>query len=144
MCPLEFVATATDSPKYSPGGSFSKFGVVVNEISGTPSIVALIAAGPPRCPKRHAAPTNPSAPNIRCLRITLLIGYLFYAIWLSHVVQDGILRRIGNPRLSASCTLRERGIPGRRQNLPTCTDSKTPATRQTEYPDDLQSGSTHP
>src|SRR6185369_1597185 len=44
MWPLEFVATATASPRYSPGGSFRKFGTVVNEISGTPWIVALRCA----------------------------------------------------------------------------------------------------
>src|SRR5437879_2731613 len=41
MWPLELVATATDSPRYSPGGSFNKFGTVVNGISGTFSMVAL-------------------------------------------------------------------------------------------------------
>src|SRR5215831_14544608 len=39
--PLELVATATASPRYSPGGSFRKFGTVVNGISGTFWIVAL-------------------------------------------------------------------------------------------------------
>src|SRR5579872_3180278 len=44
MWPLELVATATDSPRYSPGGSFKKFPAVVNGISGTFSIVALRCA----------------------------------------------------------------------------------------------------
>src|SRR6476619_4291189 len=35
MCPLELVATATDSPRYSPGGSLRKFGTEVKGISGT-------------------------------------------------------------------------------------------------------------
>src|SRR5215472_12574200 len=41
MWPFELVATATDSPRYSPGGSFKKFGTDENSISGTCSIVAL-------------------------------------------------------------------------------------------------------
>src|SRR6266849_2789634 len=35
MCPFELVATATDSPRYSPGGSLRKFGTEVKGISGT-------------------------------------------------------------------------------------------------------------
>src|SRR5262249_1899678 len=35
MWPFEFVATPTDSPRYSPGGSFRKFGTEVYGISGT-------------------------------------------------------------------------------------------------------------
>src|SRR5262245_14861039 len=44
MLPFEFVATATDSPMYSPGGSLRKFGTAVNGISGTPVIVAFACA----------------------------------------------------------------------------------------------------
>src|SRR5215217_3718451 len=44
MLPLEFVATATDSPSDSPGGSLRKFGTAVNGISGTPVIVAFACA----------------------------------------------------------------------------------------------------
>src|SRR3954462_9202074 len=44
MWSLELVATATDSPRYSPGGGFRKFGTDVNGISGTPVIVALSCA----------------------------------------------------------------------------------------------------
>src|SRR5258708_4171366 len=35
MCPFELVATATDSPRYSPGGSLRKFGTEVKGISAT-------------------------------------------------------------------------------------------------------------
>src|SRR5438034_7696097 len=41
MLPFELVATATASPKYSPAGSFRKFGTEVKGISGTPVIVAF-------------------------------------------------------------------------------------------------------
>src|SRR5436190_14263545 len=44
MWSLELVATATDSPRYSPGGGLRKFGTAVNGISGTPVIVALSCA----------------------------------------------------------------------------------------------------
>src|SRR5437879_3809439 len=44
MWPLELVATATASPRYSPAGSFRKFGTVINGISGTFWIVALRCA----------------------------------------------------------------------------------------------------
>src|SRR3954462_2286332 len=44
MWSLELVATATDSPRYSPGGGFRKFGTAVNGISATPVIVALSCA----------------------------------------------------------------------------------------------------
>src|SRR5881394_2314009 len=44
MLPFEFVATATDSPRDSPGGSLRKLGTVVNGISGTPVIVAFACA----------------------------------------------------------------------------------------------------
>src|SRR5262245_42904712 len=44
MLPFEFVATATDSPMDSPGGSLRKFGTVVNGMSGTPVIVAFACA----------------------------------------------------------------------------------------------------
>src|SRR4051812_30677588 len=44
MWSRELVATATDSPRYSPGGGFRKFGTDVNGISGTPVIVALSCA----------------------------------------------------------------------------------------------------
>jgi hypothetical protein len=41
MLPFEFVATATDSPRFSPDGSLRKFGTDVNGMSGTPAIVAF-------------------------------------------------------------------------------------------------------
>src|SRR5919198_1555042 len=44
MLPFEFVATATASPRYSPGGSLRKFATVVNGISGTPVTVAFACA----------------------------------------------------------------------------------------------------
>src|ERR1041385_5099989 len=44
MFPFESVATATDSPRYSPCGSFRKFGTDVNGMSGTPGIVAFCCA----------------------------------------------------------------------------------------------------
>src|SRR5215813_1827812 len=44
MLPFELVATATDSPRDSPGGSLRKFATVVNGISGTPVIVAFACA----------------------------------------------------------------------------------------------------
>src|SRR5215467_4477962 len=44
MLPLESVATATDSPRYSPAGTFRKLGTDVIGISGTPVIVALSCA----------------------------------------------------------------------------------------------------
>src|SRR3954467_7199499 len=44
MLPFEFVATATDSPSDSPGGSLRKFDAVVNGMSGTPVIVAFACA----------------------------------------------------------------------------------------------------
>ena len=44
MLPFELVATATDSPRFSPGGSFRKFGTDVNGMSGTPVIVAFCCA----------------------------------------------------------------------------------------------------
>src|SRR5262252_2841806 len=44
MWPLELVATATASPRYSPAGSLKKFGAVVNGISGTSWMVALRCA----------------------------------------------------------------------------------------------------
>src|SRR5262245_13933144 len=44
MLPFEFVATATDSPRDSPGGSLRKFDTVVNGMSGTPVIVAFACA----------------------------------------------------------------------------------------------------
>src|SRR5882762_8397093 len=44
MLPFELVATATDSPKYSPGGSLRKFGTDVKGMSGTPVIVAFCCA----------------------------------------------------------------------------------------------------
>src|SRR5271169_6394101 len=54
MWPFELVATATDSPRYSPGGSFSKFGTDENGMSRTFSIVAL------RCANEGAAASNTS------------------------------------------------------------------------------------
>src|SRR6516225_3644548 len=44
MCPFELVATATDSPRYSPGGSFRKFGTDVKGISGTFCALAFCCA----------------------------------------------------------------------------------------------------
>src|SRR5439155_14171064 len=44
MLPFELVATATDSPRDSPGGSLRKFDTVVNGMSGTPVIVAFACA----------------------------------------------------------------------------------------------------
>src|SRR5215813_13966774 len=44
MLPFELLATATDSPRDSPGGSLRKFATVVNGISGTPVIVAFACA----------------------------------------------------------------------------------------------------
>src|SRR4030095_3438637 len=44
MLPFEFVATATDSPRDSPGGSLRRFGTVLNGMSGTPVIVAFACA----------------------------------------------------------------------------------------------------
>src|SRR5262245_35739863 len=41
MLPFESVATATDSPRYSPAGSLRKFGTVVKGMSGTPVTVAF-------------------------------------------------------------------------------------------------------
>src|SRR5438093_929894 len=41
MFPFESVATATDSPRYSPAGSLRKLATGVNGISGTPVIVAF-------------------------------------------------------------------------------------------------------
>src|ERR1041385_7336406 len=55
MWPLELVATATASPRYSPGGSFRKFGTVVNGISGTFWMVALRCAKPGATPNRNRA-----------------------------------------------------------------------------------------
>src|ERR1700688_4210057 len=48
MLPFELVATATDSPKYSPAGSLRKLGTEVKGISATPVIVAFCwaTAGP--------------------------------------------------------------------------------------------------
>src|SRR5712691_5105446 len=44
MCPLEFVAIPTDSPRNSPGGTFSRFGTDVYAISGTFCAVAFCCA----------------------------------------------------------------------------------------------------
>src|SRR6266581_9595653 len=44
MWPLELVATATDSPRYSPAGTFRKFGTDVYRISGTFCAVAFCCA----------------------------------------------------------------------------------------------------
>src|SRR5689334_5622064 len=44
MFPFELVATATDSPSDSPGGSLRKLGTDVKAISGTPVIVAFCCA----------------------------------------------------------------------------------------------------
>jgi hypothetical protein len=41
MFPFELVATATDSPRYSPAGSLRKFGTEVKGMSGTPVMVAF-------------------------------------------------------------------------------------------------------
>src|SRR5262249_52319453 len=41
MLPFESVATATDSPRYSPAGSLRKFDTEVKGMSGTPLIVAF-------------------------------------------------------------------------------------------------------
>src|SRR4029079_14818051 len=41
MLPFELVATATDSPRFSPGGSLRKFGTDVTGMAGTPVIVAF-------------------------------------------------------------------------------------------------------
>src|ERR1700722_17038455 len=48
MLPFELVATATDSPRYSPAGSLRKFAAEVKGISFTPVIVAFCwaTAGP--------------------------------------------------------------------------------------------------
>src|ERR1051326_8148500 len=53
--PLEFVATATASPRYSPGGSFKKFGTVENGISGTFWMVALRCANAGASASAHRA-----------------------------------------------------------------------------------------
>src|SRR4029453_11407163 len=55
MWPLEFVATATDSPSDSPGGSFRKFGTDVNEMSATPVIVAFCCAAAETAVRNSAA-----------------------------------------------------------------------------------------
>src|ERR1700688_5026661 len=44
MCPLELVATPTDSPRVSPAGTFRKFGTDVYWISGTFCAVAFCCA----------------------------------------------------------------------------------------------------
>src|SRR4030095_5626290 len=55
MWPFELVATATDSPSYSPGGSFKKFGTDVNEMSATPVIVAFCCAAAETAVRNSAA-----------------------------------------------------------------------------------------
>src|SRR5271154_6973451 len=67
MWPLELVATATDSPRYSPGGSFNKFGADVNGISGTFSMVAL------RCANAGAAISARTTDQVRIRVITSLL-----------------------------------------------------------------------
>src|SRR5690349_4650195 len=44
MLPVESVATATASPRYSPAGSLRKFATALNGISGTSVIVAFACA----------------------------------------------------------------------------------------------------
>src|SRR5215210_4586847 len=55
MFPFEFVATATASPRYSPGGSLRKFGTEVKGISATPVIVAFCWADAEPARSRTAA-----------------------------------------------------------------------------------------
>src|SRR5713101_4323573 len=55
MFPFELVATATDSPRYSPAGSLRKFGTEVKGISGTPVIVAFCCADTEPARRRTAA-----------------------------------------------------------------------------------------
>src|SRR5207248_11674108 len=52
--PLEFVATATDSPRYSQGGGFRKLGTEVKGISGTFCAVAFNCAAAPPAHKTKA------------------------------------------------------------------------------------------
>src|ERR1700674_5551755 len=70
MWPLELVATATDSPRYSPGGSFKKFGADENSIEGTFSMVAL------RWANAGAAATTARATDdvrIRFIKVSLIV-----------------------------------------------------------------------
>src|SRR3981081_481363 len=55
MFPFELVATATDSPRYSPAGSLRKFGTEVKGMSGTPVIVAFCWADAEPARTRTAA-----------------------------------------------------------------------------------------
>src|SRR6266545_4058369 len=55
MLPFELVATATASPRDSPGGSLRKFGTEVNGMSGTPVIVAFCWATAEPATSRKAA-----------------------------------------------------------------------------------------
>src|SRR5260370_25369834 len=54
MCPFELVATATDSPRYSPGGSLRKFGTEVKGISGTFWALAFCCASAGATPSMRA------------------------------------------------------------------------------------------
>src|ERR1700722_17101413 len=74
-CPLELVATATDSPRYSPAGSFNKFGADVNGISGTFSMVALRWANAFAASSTTAVTDNVGTLFIRTL-LNLQIGFL--------------------------------------------------------------------
>src|SRR2546425_5219006 len=55
MLPFELVATATDSPRYSPAGSLRKSGTDVKEISGTPVTVAFCWADADAATSSNAA-----------------------------------------------------------------------------------------
>src|SRR6266508_1184545 len=55
MLPFELVATATDSPRFSPAGSLRKLGTEVKGISGTPVIVAFCWADAAPARSRTAA-----------------------------------------------------------------------------------------
>ena len=71
--PLELVATATASPRYSPGGSFRKFGTAVNGISGTFWMVAL------RCANAGASANTERATDemkIRFIEISCIVAEL--------------------------------------------------------------------
>src|SRR5712664_1052449 len=75
MLPFESVATATDSPKYSPAGSLRKFGTAVKGISGTPVIVAFCWA----TAERATSSKNPAhaKPRYRCMErpLTRCVGW---------------------------------------------------------------------
>src|SRR5436853_2033101 len=91
MWPLEFVATATASPRYSPGGSFRKFGTAVNGISGTILMVAL------RCANAGASANTERATGemkIRFIEISCLIpNFERHYMRSARRVEDMILPR---------------------------------------------------